>query len=135
MLNRGKSIKALSKKKLQKFQDEADSHGVVYLSRIPPYMQPQKIRYLLSPYGEVMRIFLTPEGIILKHQLVHLQISFNSITFLICCFLFDQMLPLLASERSWRRKVERTLLKAGWSSLTRRLPSLSLLPSTIHLLV
>lgn len=36
--------------------------GVVYLSRIPPYMKPHKLRHLLSPYGTVGHIFLQPEG-------------------------------------------------------------------------
>jgi ESF2/ABP1 family protein len=36
--------------------------GVVYLSRIPPYMRPQKLKYLLSPYGRVKNVFLQPEG-------------------------------------------------------------------------
>ncbi|KAI9883043.1 MAG: hypothetical protein M1823_005193 [Watsoniomyces obsoletus] len=35
--------------------------GVIYISRIPPYMKPSKIRSLLSPYGRINRIFLTPE--------------------------------------------------------------------------
>lgn len=36
--------------------------GVVYLSRIPPYMKPHKLKYLLSPYGKVGNVFLQPEG-------------------------------------------------------------------------
>ena len=36
--------------------------GVVYLSRIPPFMKPIKVRQLLSEYGEVGRVFLQPEG-------------------------------------------------------------------------
>jgi ESF2/ABP1 family protein len=35
--------------------------GVVYLSRIPPFMKPTKLRSLLEPYGAINRIFLTPE--------------------------------------------------------------------------
>ena len=35
--------------------------GVVYLSRIPPYMKPIKLRQILSRFGEVNRIFLSPE--------------------------------------------------------------------------
>jgi len=37
--------------------------GIIYLSRIPPYMKPLKIRQIFSEYGEVGRIFLQPEGI------------------------------------------------------------------------
>ncbi len=36
--------------------------GVIYLSRIPPYMQPRKVRHIFSQFGEVGRIFLQPEG-------------------------------------------------------------------------
>eukprot|EP00918_Siedleckia_nematoides_P078265 GHVU01171184.1.p1 GENE.GHVU01171184.1~~GHVU01171184.1.p1 ORF type:complete len:213 (+),score=40.47 GHVU01171184.1:116-754(+) len=36
--------------------------GVVYLSRIPPYMPSAKIRHEMAKYGEVGRIWLTPEN-------------------------------------------------------------------------
>ena len=39
-----------------------ERRGVIYLSRIPPFMKPQLLRSLLSKYGEILRIFLTPEG-------------------------------------------------------------------------
>ncbi|KAI9679303.1 MAG: RNA-binding ATPase activator esf2 [Caeruleum heppii] len=35
--------------------------GVIYLSRIPPFMKPLKLRSLLTPFGPLGRIFLTPE--------------------------------------------------------------------------
>lgn len=35
--------------------------GVVYLSRIPPYLTPSALRRLLTPFGTIHRIFLTPE--------------------------------------------------------------------------
>jgi len=35
--------------------------GVIYLSRIPPYMKPSKLRSLLAPYGQLNRVFLSPE--------------------------------------------------------------------------
>jgi ESF2/ABP1 family protein len=54
-------VRPLSRAKQEKFAAEAERHGVCYLSRIPPYMQPQKLRHLLAAYGEVGRIFLTPE--------------------------------------------------------------------------
>ena len=37
--------------------------GIIYLSRIPPYMKPLKVRQIFSEYGEVGRVFLQPEGI------------------------------------------------------------------------
>ena len=36
--------------------------GVVYLSRIPPFMRPCKVRHLLSQCGNIGRIYLQPEG-------------------------------------------------------------------------
>ncbi|CAO2650350.1 Nn.00g016420.m01.CDS01 [Neocucurbitaria sp. VM-36] len=38
-----------------------DKSGVIYLSRVPPFMKPTVLRSLLTPYGAVGRIFLTPE--------------------------------------------------------------------------
>ncbi|KAI9807998.1 MAG: RNA-binding ATPase activator esf2 [Phylliscum demangeonii] len=35
--------------------------GVIYLSRIPPFMKPSKLRHLLSRHGALNRIYLTPE--------------------------------------------------------------------------
>ena len=37
--------------------------GIVYLSRIPPFMKPLKVRHLLSQHGEVGHVFLQPEGV------------------------------------------------------------------------
>ena len=36
--------------------------GIIYLSRIPPFMSVKKIRQIFSTYGEVDRIFLQPDG-------------------------------------------------------------------------
>jgi ESF2/ABP1 family protein len=35
--------------------------GVVYMSRVPPFMKPEKVRHLLSQYGDVERIYLVEE--------------------------------------------------------------------------
>ncbi|MCJ1369141.1 RNA-binding ATPase activator esf2 [Loxospora ochrophaea] len=35
--------------------------GVIYLSRIPPFMRPPTLRHLLTPYGTITNLFLTPE--------------------------------------------------------------------------
>ena len=35
--------------------------GVVYLSRIPPFMRPSTVKSLLSTHGLISKIFLTPE--------------------------------------------------------------------------
>ncbi|KVI09431.1 pre-rRNA-processing protein ESF2 [Cynara cardunculus var. scolymus] len=58
-------LKAERKKKrkirLLKEAAKADKRGVCYLSRIPPRMDPLKLRQILSQYGELERIYLTPE--------------------------------------------------------------------------
>ena len=51
----------INMKKLSSFKDKLERTGVVYMSRVPPYMKAQKIRHLLSDYGEIGRIYLTPE--------------------------------------------------------------------------
>lgn len=45
-----------------------DRSGVIYLSRVPPFMKPAVLRSLLTPYGTVGRIFLTPESSEQRHQ-------------------------------------------------------------------
>ncbi|KAJ4967227.1 hypothetical protein NE237_019076 [Protea cynaroides] len=49
------------KRQLLKEAAKADKRGVCYLSRIPPHMDPLKLRQILSQYGEIQRIYLTPE--------------------------------------------------------------------------
>lgn len=51
----------LMKKNLVASEAAIKKSGVVYLSRIPPFMKPQKLRNLLEPYGTINRIFLAPE--------------------------------------------------------------------------
>lgn len=53
--------KPLTKKNLVATAAAIKRSGVVYLSRIPPFMKPTKLRSLLEPYGGINRIFLTPE--------------------------------------------------------------------------
>lgn len=38
-----------------------ENRGVCYLSRIPPFMSPQVLRQRLSQFGEIGRIYLSPE--------------------------------------------------------------------------
>lgn len=53
--------KPLTKKNLVATEAAIKKSGVVYLSRIPPFMKPTKLRSLLEPYGAINRIFLSPE--------------------------------------------------------------------------
>ena len=36
--------------------------GVIYLSRVPPFMSVKKIRDVFGQYGDLGRIFLQPDG-------------------------------------------------------------------------
>jgi ESF2/ABP1 family protein len=55
------NAKPLSLELLKKFQKQVDSTGVCYLSSIPPFMKPTKLRSLLAKYGKLGRIYLSPE--------------------------------------------------------------------------
>ncbi|SCU77284.1 LAMI_0A00518g1_1 [Lachancea mirantina] len=48
-------------KKLRATNNTKHKTGVVYLSKIPPYMKPAKMRQVLSRFGEVDRLFLKRE--------------------------------------------------------------------------
>ncbi|GJN10780.1 hypothetical protein PR202_ga28902 [Eleusine coracana subsp. coracana] len=49
-------------KRLREVVRAPGKRGVCYLSRVPPHMNPSHIRQMLSKYGEVLRIYLVPEG-------------------------------------------------------------------------
>ncbi|KAI4603798.1 RNA-binding ATPase activator esf2 [Pestalotiopsis sp. 9143b] len=53
--------KPFTKKNLVATEAAIKKSGVVYISRVPPFMKPQKLRSLLEPYGTINRIFLSPE--------------------------------------------------------------------------
>lgn len=50
-----------TKKNLITTDEAIKKSGVVYISRVPPFMKPNKLRSLLAPYGTINRIFLAPE--------------------------------------------------------------------------
>lgn len=52
----------VSKESALSAEKAARRTGVLYLSRIPPFMKPSTLRSLLAPYGALNRIFLTPES-------------------------------------------------------------------------
>lgn len=57
-----KIVKPLTPEALAAFQAAQEKAGVIYISRIPPGMQPTKVRHLMSQYGEVGRVYLQKEG-------------------------------------------------------------------------
>jgi ESF2/ABP1 family protein len=55
------ALKPLTPAELAASKAATAKTGVVYLSRIPPFMKPQKVRDLLSRFGAIGRVFLAPE--------------------------------------------------------------------------
>lgn len=55
------SVKPISKKRLEKNLKKIENTGVVYISRVPPFMKPAKMRSIMARFGETNRIFLAPE--------------------------------------------------------------------------
>ena len=50
------------KREAQKYKDKLAKRGVIYMSRVPPFMKPNKARTLFEKYGEVTRLYLAEEG-------------------------------------------------------------------------
>ena len=63
-----KLSKVLSAEKLRRLKEKVERRGIVYVSRIPPHMKPAKLRQLLSQYGEVGRVYCTPEDAALRRK-------------------------------------------------------------------
>jgi ESF2/ABP1 family protein len=62
--NSNQNSKSSLAKKAAKVSDASTRSGVVYISRIPPFMKPHTVKHFLSPYAPsgLGRIFLTPES-------------------------------------------------------------------------
>lgn len=58
-----KVVKPLTPEALAAYKAAQDRAGIIYISRIPPGMQPAKVRHLMSAYGEVGRVYLQQEGV------------------------------------------------------------------------
>jgi ESF2/ABP1 family protein len=56
-----KAIHKLSLIKTEDFNETLRKRGVLYIARVPPRMNPTKIKGLLSDFGEVTRIYLVEE--------------------------------------------------------------------------
>lgn len=69
LLNKLK-LKKLSPEQLAKHEKKIGKTGVIYISRVPPYMKPQKMRQVLSRFGEIDRLFLKPEDTKTYHRRV-----------------------------------------------------------------
>ncbi|KAJ1998443.1 Activator of basal transcription 1 [Coemansia sp. RSA 2322] len=53
--------KPLSEKEILRAQQTERRSGVVYMSRVPPFMKPIKVRQMLQKYGDIGRIYLVEE--------------------------------------------------------------------------
>ena len=56
-LKKGKLLK-----EAEKYKESLEKRGVIYISRVPPFMKPNKARTMFEHYGEVTRLFLQEEG-------------------------------------------------------------------------
>ena len=63
------SRKNKMKKRLLREAEKGDKRGVCYLSRIPPHMDPLKLRRILSQFDDIQRIYLAPQGSLFFFQL------------------------------------------------------------------
>lgn len=70
------------------------SPGIIYLSRIPPYMKPNKVKHIFSQYGEIGRVYLQPEGVLI----IEFNIKNNYFHFS-CTFLFKIIDPAVRKRR------------------------------------
>lgn len=59
---RTKKVKSLTPEELEKFEKARKKTGVCYLSSIPLFMKPSRVRNLLEKHAEIGRIYLVPEG-------------------------------------------------------------------------
>lgn len=55
------SNRVLREEESRRLLKQSKKSGVVYLSSIPPYMKPVKVKQVLERFGEVGRIYLAPE--------------------------------------------------------------------------
>lgn len=52
--------KPSTKKPIKRKKPEAPSPGIIYISRLPPGMTPQKVRHLMARWGEVGKVYAQP---------------------------------------------------------------------------
>lgn len=53
--------KSRMRKEAEEYASSLARRGVIYMSRVPPFMKPNKLRTMLEPYGEITRLFLAEE--------------------------------------------------------------------------
>lgn len=48
--------------KRRNLEEDDNKAGIIYMSKIPPYMTVKTLRQMMAEFGEVGRIFLQPDG-------------------------------------------------------------------------
>ncbi len=49
-------IEGLTPKELAEYNEKLRKRGIIYMSRVPPFMKPAKVKHLLVMYGEVTKV-------------------------------------------------------------------------------
>ncbi len=49
-------IEVLTPKELVKYNEKLRKRGIVYMSRVPPFMKPAKVKHLLGMHGEITKV-------------------------------------------------------------------------------
>ncbi|KAM3572900.1 hypothetical protein VYU27_005100 [Nannochloropsis oceanica] len=58
------------KKEAQRYRDEIARRGVVYLSSLPPFMKPAKVKHLLEKFGPITRLYMVEEDAAMRKRRV-----------------------------------------------------------------
>lgn len=56
------------RKEAEAYISKLENRGVIFLSRVPPFMKPNKARDLFEQYGEVTRLYLAEEDVGVRHR-------------------------------------------------------------------
>jgi ESF2/ABP1 family protein len=57
-VSKKKPLKPLSKRRVEAYNEALRKRGIVYLSRVPPFMKPAKVKSLLERHGPIARVSL-----------------------------------------------------------------------------
>ena len=60
-------------------QPKKTEEGIIYISKVPPFMKPGKLRNLMTQFGEVGRLFLQPEGKLLLNWGLNFHLGSSSL--------------------------------------------------------
>ena len=73
MVDSSESVSKLQKKSsiladAIEYKKKIEKRGVLYLSKVPPFMKPNKVRSIFEQYGEVTRLFLQEEELTVRKK-------------------------------------------------------------------